>query len=57
MAVEAMRAEQDLHDADVDTVLDQPCCVGVAQRVRRHTTMDACRGGSVSKGIPTARVC
>src|SRR5271165_3439704 len=34
-------AEQDLHDAGVDAVLDQPCRVGMAQGVRRHPPLDA----------------
>src|SRR5271169_4025221 len=44
-------AEQDLHDADVDAVLDQPCRVTMAQGVRRHPTANACRGGSGGEDI------
>ena len=44
-------AEQDLHDADVDAVLDQPCRVAMAQGVRRHPAPDACRGGSGGEGM------
>jgi hypothetical protein len=31
---DAGMAKQDLYDTDVDTVLDQPCRVGVAQAMR-----------------------
>src|SRR3954453_997526 len=33
--------KQDLHNADVDAVLDQSRCVGMAQGVRRHAAPDA----------------
>src|SRR3954453_8921170 len=35
--------KQDLHNADVDAVLDQSRCVGMAQGVRRHAAPDAGR--------------
>src|SRR5665213_1618461 len=42
---DAGMAEQALHDADVDAVLDQPGGVGVAQGVRRNVAPDSCRSG------------
>ena len=44
-------AEQDLHDTDVDTVLDQPCRVGVAQAMRGYPALDTGRGNGGSEGI------
>jgi len=44
-------AEQDLHDADIDAVLDQPGCVTVAQAMRGDPALDAGRGSSGGKGI------
>src|SRR5208337_2284892 len=44
-------AEQDLHDAGVDAVLDQPCRVGMAQGMRCHPPLDACRHGGGGEGI------
>jgi len=43
-------AEQDLHDADVDTVLHQAGRVAVAKRMRRHPLPYSRRGGSGGKG-------
>jgi hypothetical protein len=45
-------AEQDLHDADVDAVLDQPRRVAMAQGVRRDVALDACHGGSGGERPP-----
>jgi hypothetical protein len=43
-------AEQDLHDADVDAVLDQSGCIAMAQSVGRNVASDACRGGGYCAG-------
>ena len=42
-------AEQDLHDAGIDAVLDQSCRVTMSERMRRHPLPDACYGGSGGK--------
>jgi hypothetical protein len=42
-------AEQDLHDADIDAVLDQSCRVTIPERMRRRPLPDACYGGSGGK--------
>jgi hypothetical protein len=43
-------AEQNLHDADIDAILDQSCRVTMLQRMRRHPLPEACGGGSCGKG-------
>ena len=48
---DAGMAEQDLHDADVDAVLDQSGCVGMAQAVRGHVRSDAGRNNRGGEGI------
>jgi hypothetical protein len=44
-------AGQNLHDADVNTVLDQPCRIGVSQAMRGYLALDAGRGDRGSEGI------
>ena len=60
MAVVAMLrvAEQDLHEADVDAVLDQPWLRSEWRRACGVTpALDACRCGRRRRRYATARVC
>jgi len=43
--------KQDLYDTDVDAVLDQSRCIGVAQRMGRHVAPDAGRNDRGGEGI------
>ena len=42
-------AEQDLHDAGIDAVLDQSCRVTISERMRRHPLPEAATAAAAAK--------
>ena len=48
---DAGMAKQDLYDTDVDTVLDQPCRVGVAQAMRGYPALNTGCGNGGGEGV------
>jgi hypothetical protein len=53
---DAGMAKQDLYDTDVDTILDQPCRVGVAQAMRGDPALEPAAATAAAKVSDNTRL-